>query len=596
LSEEALLSSFDKRMNCELRGNRDCMSKMSESEVKWMLKDAPESAVADYAGVPAILLRLLAQRGVHDPKDVEFFLKPKLKDLSDPYELPDMELAVERILCAVDNKERVLIYGDYDVDGVTSVTLMLRILSAYGLEANFFIPKRGDEGYGLSEVAIERMLSSGAEVADEPEIDLVITVDCGTASLSEISLLTEKGIDVIVVDHHERSQDGVPECVAVVNPKLGDHHHYLCAAGVVFKLAHALLKKRMLDGFDLKECLDLVAVATISDIVPLVEENRLLVRHGLQRLPDTNNFGLKALQDIADLRGRLTSMDVGFRIGPRINAAGRMDRPDEALHLLMSNSVSAAKALSAKLNDFNIERQRLEKRIRDEAMEMLLENHDPVNDPVIVLGSREWHPGVVGIVASRLMRMYYKPTFIIAIDDEGVGKGSGRSVEGMNLVGAIRACDEHLISGGGHEMAAGLSIEEDKLDGFREDFGRYVLECMSEAERVPRIYIDAEIDFEQLSLEFLDSYELLQPFGSKNPQPLFMSKNVWLTEAPRRLKHQHLKLFMRQGVVEHDAIFFGGGERDLPDPPWDVAFTIDRNTFRGVTSLQVVIQDIRSAQ
>ncbi|MFT5634121.1 MAG: single-stranded-DNA-specific exonuclease [Rubritalea sp.] len=572
------------------------MSKTTETEVKWMLKAAPDSAIADHAGVPAILLHLLAQRGVQDPDDVDFFLNPKLQDLSDPYDLPNMQAAVERIFRAVDANERILVYGDYDVDGVTSVTLMLRILSAYGLEASFFIPKRGEEGYGLSELAIERMLEIEKNIPEKGGVDLVITVDCGTASLAEIEILNNKGIDVIVVDHHEMSEAGTPDCIAVVNPKLGEDHHYLCAAGVVFKLTHALLKERMLEDFDLKECLDLVAVATISDIVPLVDENRLLVRHGLKRLPLTSNHGLKALQDIADLKGKLTSMDVGFRIGPRLNAAGRMDQPDEALNLLMADNVSEAKALGAKLNDFNIERQQLEKRIREEAMTMLLEKFDPVNDPVIVLGSRDWHPGVVGIVASRLMRMYYKPTFIIAIDEHGVGKGSGRSVEGISLVGAIRACDEHLITGGGHDMAAGLSIDEDQLNAFREGFGRYVLENTSLSERTPRIYVDAEISFEQLSLKFLDSYELLQPFGSKNPQPLFMSKEVWLTEAPRRLKNQHLKLFMRQGVVEHDAIFFGGGERDLPDPPWDVAFTIDRNTFRGVTSLQVVIQDIRAAQ
>lgn len=572
------------------------MSKITESEVKWMLKDAPESALVDHAGVPAILLHLLAQRGVDNTADVDFFLNPKLADISDPYDLPNMQEAVERILRAVDGNERILVYGDYDVDGVTSVTLMLRILSAYGLEASFFIPKRGEEGYGLSELAIERMLEIENNKPEKGGVDLVITVDCGTASLDEIEILNKHGVDVIVVDHHEMSEAGCPDCVAVVNPKLGKDHHYLCAAGVVFKLTHALLKARMIEGYDLKECLDLVAVATISDIVPLVSENRLLVRHGLKRLPLTKNHGLKALQDIADLKGRLTSMDVGFRIGPRLNAAGRMDQPDEALNLLMADNVEDAKDLGEKLNRFNIERQQLEKRIRDEAMAVLLEKFDPVNDPVIVLGSRDWHPGVVGIVASRLMRLYYKPTFIIAIDEEGVGKGSGRSVEGISLVGAIRACDQHLITGGGHDMAAGLSIDEDKLDQFRKDFGNYVLENTSESERMPRIYVDAEIDFEQLSLEFLDSYELLQPFGSKNPQPLFMSKNVWLTEAPRRLKNQHLKLFMRQGMVEHDAIFFGGGERDLPDPPWDVAFTIDRNTFRGVTSLQVVIRDIRAAQ
>ena len=571
------------------------MSKQKETEVQWMLKDTPEVAVMDHAGVPEILLKLLAQRGVSDSDDVDYFLNPKLQNLSDPYDLPNMGAAVKRILEAVDKKQRILVYGDYDVDGVTSVTLMLRILSAYGLEASHFIPKRGAEGYGLSELAIDRMLELEREKPEKGGVDMVITVDCGTASLAEVDLLNGKGIDVIVVDHHEMSEGGSPDCVAVVNPKLGEHHHYLCAAGVVFKLAHALLKERMVEGFDLKDSLDLVAVATISDIVPLIAENRLLVRHGLLRLPNTKNHGLKALQKIADLKGRLTSMDVGFRIGPRLNAAGRMDQPEEALNLLMADTVAEAEVLGAKLNDFNIERQELEKRIRDEAMEMLVKRFDPVNDPVIVLGSRDWHPGVVGIVASRLMRMYYKPTFIIAIDDDGVGKGSGRSVEGVSLVGAIRSCDEQLITGGGHDMAAGLSIEEDKMDAFREGFGKYVLETTSAEDRSPRIHVDAEIDFEQLSLDFLDSYELLQPFGSKNAQPLFMSKQVWLTEAPRRLKNQHLKLFMRQGVVEHDAIFFGGGERDLPDPPWDVAFTIDRNTFRGVTSLQVVIRDIRAA-
>ncbi len=563
---------------------------MAIKRVKWMLKKAPETEIQSHGELPSILLHLLAQRGVESKDAVDFFLQPKLQDLSDPFELPNMLPAVERILEAVDKDERVLIYGDYDVDGITSVTLMLKVLAEYGVDADFYIPKRGEEGYGLSELAIERLLEQFGM------IDLLITVDCGTASIDEIKTLTNKGIDVIVVDHHEMSEHGCPECIAVVNPKLGDDFQYLCAAGVVFKLAHALMKTRRLHDFDLKECLEMVAVATISDIVPLIDENRLLVRHGLSRLPMTKNKGLIALQKIAEMKGRVTSMDVGFRIGPRINAAGRMDEPEEALKLLMADTEAIASELGNKLNDFNVERQQFEKRIREEAMAMLEQRFDPVNDPVIVLGSRDWHPGVVGIVASRLMRLYYKPTFVIAIDDHGVGKGSGRSVEGVSLVEAIRDSDEFLISGGGHEMAAGLSIHEDNLDAFREQFGKYVLENTSKEERIPRIHVDAEIDFEVLSLEFLDSYELLQPFGSKNPQPVFMSKGVWLTEAPRRLKNQHLKLFMRQGVVERDAIFFGGGDRDLPDPPWDVAFTIDRNTFRGVTSLQMVIQDIRAAQ
>lgn len=563
---------------------------MDSNEVKWMLKEMPDSKIESYGELPSILLQLLAQRGVVDEEAIDSFLQPRLQDLSDPFEMPNMTQAVERILLAVDKGERVIVYGDYDVDGITSVTLMLRVLAEYGIEANFYIPKRGEEGYGLSELSIERLVETYGVV------DLLITVDCGTASIDEIAILNDKGIDVIVVDHHEMSEQGSPDCVAVVNPKLGDDFQYLCAAGVVFKLAHALMKSRKLENFDLKECLDMVAVATISDIVPLVDENRLLVRHGLSRLPQTKNKGLQALQKIADMKGSVTSMDVGFRIGPRINAAGRMDKPEEALKLLMAKDEQEAFRLSEKLNNFNVERQQHEKRIRDEAMAMLLDQFDPINDPVIVLGSRDWHPGVVGIVASRLMRLYYKPTFVIAIDDSGVGKGSGRSVEGVSLVGAIRHGEEFLITGGGHAMAAGLSVMEDQLDDFRESFGKYVIEHTTEEDRVPRIHLDAEIDFSELSLEFLDSYELLQPFGSKNPQPVFMSKEVWLTEAPRRLKNQHLKLFMRQGVAERDAIFFGGGDRDLPDPPWDVAFTIDRNTFRGVTSLQMVIQDIRAAK
>jgi single-stranded-DNA-specific exonuclease len=563
---------------------------MQEEPRQWILKEDPVTTEKNVGGLPGILLKLLGQRGVSGEEAIQKFLKPKLRDLSDPYLLPDMQKAVDRIFQAVDKGEQVLVYGDYDVDGVTSVALMRTVLDAYGVAGGVFIPKRGEEGYGLSDAAIDNLLE------EHGKPDLIITVDCGTASLDEISKLNALGVDVIVVDHHEMSARGCPECVAVVNPKLGEGFHYLCAAGVVFKLAHALLKKRRIDGFDLRDYIDMVAVATVADIVPLVDENRLLVRHGLKRLPETDNVGLKALQEVAGLNGNVSSMDVGFRIGPRINAAGRMDKPEDALALLCEHSDGSARRLAELLDEYNRQRQTYEKQIRDEAMKMVTEQCDPVNDPVIVLGSREWHPGVVGIVASRLMRQFYKPTFIVAIDEEGVGKGSGRSVEGVSLVGAIQACPEDLIAGGGHDMAAGLSIREEKIEDFRKNFAQYVLDTTSKEQRAPRMHVDAEIDFEELSLEFMDSYDLLQPFGSQNPQPVFMSRGVWLTEAPRHLKNNHLKLFLRQGISEQDAIFFGGGERTLPDPPWDVAFTIDRNTFRGRTTLQMVIQDVRAAE
>ncbi|MED5417427.1 MAG: single-stranded-DNA-specific exonuclease RecJ, partial [Verrucomicrobiota bacterium] len=508
----------------------------------------------------------------------------------DPFELPEMEIAVRRILQAVDKGEPTCIFGDYDVDGITSVAILRHLLSAYGLEPQTFIPIRSGAGYGLSDAAIERCLKAKVKPS------LLITVDCGTASGAQIERLADQGIDVIVVDHHEAGLEGRPPAVAVVNPKFGDDYGYLCSAGVVFKLAHALLKTRRLEEVDLKELLDLVAVATIADIVPLVGENRLLVRHGLRRLPQTSNHGLRALMELSGMNGDVTSADVGFRIGPRINAAGRMDVPDDALAALMTNSSKDAAKQAKKLDDYNRQRQKCEQEMHEEALQELKKGFDETKDPVIVVGSDRWHPGVVGIVASRLMRYYHKPAFVISFDQDGMGKGSGRSIEGVSLVNAIEACRPLLEAGGGHHMAAGISLHKDRLKEFREAFSDYVVTNTTAEDRKPRIRIDAEVPFEDLSLDFLESYELLQPFGSGNQQPVFMSRGVRHTESPRRVGKNHMRLSLRQGIQERDAIYFGGGDRELPDPPWDVAFTIDRNLFRGRLSLQISVRDIRVAQ
>ncbi len=564
---------------------------MRAEPFKWISRGEPFQQLGTDASseFPPILEHLVRQRGLPSGGDLEAFLRPRLKDLSDPFLIPEMDLAVTRILEAVDQGQEVCIYGDYDVDGVTSITLMRKILMAYGLNPRHFIPHRGSEGYGLSVAAIERCLSEGAQP------DLLITVDCGTVSVAEVSDLKDRGIDVLIVDHHEPIPGQRPDCCALVNPKCGDAFTYLCAAGVVFKLAHALMKERRVD-FDLKGVLDLVAVATISDIVPMIEENRLMVRHGLRQLPQTMNPGLRALQSVTGMNGAATSMDVGFRIGPRLNAAGRMDVPEEALQVLTVDCRREADESAKKLDAFNRERQAHEAKIRKQAVEMLEESFDPERDPVIVLGSREWHHGVVGIVASRLMRQYHKPTFIISIDENGVGKGSGRSIEGVSLVDAIRECEEDLIAGGGHVMAAGLSIREEKIDEFRKHFAEFVLGSTNEGQRQPTLTYDAEIGFDQLSLDFMSSYDLLQPFGSGNPQPVFISREVNLSRSPMRMKNNHLRLQLRQNYHEQDAVYFGGGEHPLPDPPWDVAFTIDRNTFRGRTTLQLIVQDVRAAQ
>ena len=555
--------------------------------MEWILREAPddwESLVPD--GMPKILGRLLAQRGV-GAESVERFLRPKLAQLSDPFEIAEMDLAVERVLLAVDAGEEVCIYGDYDVDGVSSIAVLSSVLQAYGLSPSCFVPHRSNEGYGLSDGGVARCLR------ENPTVSLLISVDCGTVSNDAIDGLAKKGIETVVVDHHEMGTVGRPNCVALVNPKsVEDKREYLCAAGVVFKLAHALLKQRPLPGFDLKQVLDLVAVATISDIVPLVDENRLLVRHGLRLLEKTHRPGMQALLKLTGVMGRLSSADIGFRIGPRLNAAGRMDQPEQALAVLTTESQSEAMQLADDLEEFNRVRQQLDQKIFAEAQSLMHENEDL---PVIVVGSRGWHAGVVGIVASRLMRMFHKPTFVISIDEDGIGKGSGRSIEGVSLVEAIGAARDLLVAGGGHHMAAGLSIEEAMIDDFRKRFVEFYNETSVGKDLSPKVYIDAEVELGDLSLNFLQSYELLQPFGSGNAQPIFMARRVWLTEPPRRLKNNHLRLFLRQGYEERDAIFFGGGANDLPDPPWDVTFTVDRNVFRGRVSVQISIQHVRAA-
>lgn len=545
------------------------------------------------AQLPLLVRRLLAQRGISGQDAAIRFLRPRLADLEDPFLLREMDVAVERILQAADRGEHVCIYGDYDVDGVSSVTLLYNVLTAYGIRTDYFIPVRTREGYGLSDEGISHAIEKCGEIPR-----LLITVDCGTSSVEEVEQLRRMGVDVVILDHHEGGPHGRPPAVAVVNAKLEDDspYTYLCSAGVVFKLAHALLKRRRLPDFDLKRYLDVVAIATVADIVPLVGENRLLTRHGLRVMEQGGNIGIQAINRVTELNRRPSASHVSFRIGPRLNAAGRMDSPMDALQLLMTRDEEHAMQLAQRLESHNRARQQEEEKIRKEAMEMLESRFSPETDRVIVLGSRTWHPGVVGIVASLLMRRYHKPTFIISLDENGIGKGSGRSVPGVSLVAAIHHCADTLISGGGHEMAAGLVIHEDMIDAFREKFDRYVQESTTADQLKPVLEVDAEVELSELNLSLLDSYEQLEPFGNSNPQPVFMSRHVMLSDAPRHLQGNHLRLALRQGSCECDAMYFNGGHVRLPDPPWDIAFTIDRNVWRGRTSVSISIQDIRPAQ
>jgi single-stranded-DNA-specific exonuclease len=562
----------------------------AERHIEWVLKNPPQEATT-LPGHPRLLGDLLRQRGHITPAAAEAFLDPRLDALSDPFRLPGMAAAVERLLAAVDAREKVVIYGDYDVDGVTSITLLHTVLRAYGLEPHPFLPHRVDEGYGLSTEGLERCLEECAPT-------LLVAVDCGTTSVTEISSLAARGIDVIVCDHHERGPDGLPPCVALVNPQVGDDFHYLCTVGIIFKLAHALLKKRPNPTFKLRDHLDLVAVGTVADIVPLVGENRALVRRGLHELAHTRNHGLAALRDITRITPPFGAGDIGFRIGPRLNAAGRLDTAREALDLLMADTPARAHRLAEGLERQNAERQRVELRIREAAEAQFEEEFGTAPEPPagIVLGSVDWHVGVVGIVASRISKRHHRPTFVIAFDENGLGKGSGRSVEGISLVEAINDCRDLLVKGGGHAMAAGITIEQAAFADFRTRFAASVAAAAPSGALIPKLHLDTAVRLDELTLPLLAAYERLEPFGSGNPQPVFMARGVQPAEEPKIMKEKHYRFRLQQGRARQDAVYFNGVEHPLPLAPWDIAFTISRNEFRGRISLQLLIQGIRAAE
>lgn len=543
---------------------------------------------ADALSLSPVVVGLALQRGFTDQNELEQFLYPRLKDLGNPFSLPGVEDAVSRIFRAIDGDETVVLYGDYDVDGVSSIALLDSTLRAYGVKTRRFLPTRLAEGYGLSVKGIENSVNNGS-------ISLLIAADCGTNSRDEAQLLAEKGIDLIILDHHEPSSQGTAECAALVNPKLGDDFHYLCTAGVVFKVAHALLKTRPIPGFDLKHYLDFVALGTIADIVPLEKENRIFARRGLAQLDQTIHPGLNALKRVAGVSSPAQSNDVGFKLGPRLNAAGRLDTASASLDLLLCQDSGESIALAESLDRQNRERQALEQTTREEAEEMLNQQPREQREFGIVVGSRGWHPGVVGIVASRLSRQHHRPTFVIGFDENGLGKGSGRSVDGISLVQALESSNEFIVAGGGHEMAAGVSVHEDQLNEFRSSFIQSVRDQIAEDTLVPKLFIDAEVSLRDLSLDLLDSYELLQPFGAGNPQPIFMSRAVRVTQEPRVIKEKHLRFTFEQDGVFQDGIYFNSANLDLPRPPWDIAFTIDRNEWRGRVRLNMILKSIRKA-
>lgn len=539
--------------------------------------------------LPPLLQRLLALRGIM-AEEVELFLNPRLSALVDPFALPGMEAAARRILQAVERRERVILYGDYDVDGVTSMAQLGLALRAYGIEPGMFLPHRVDEGYGLSRDGLARCL----EKHGVPQ--LLIALDCGTTSAAEVAWLKEQGVDTVIVDHHE-PDSGLPDCVALVNPKLQpDLVAPLCTAGLAFKLVHALLKLQRLSEFDLRDHLDLAALGTVADMVPLRGENRIMVHKGLQKIASGQRAGLRALKAVAGVENHVDAHHIGFRLGPRLNASGRLDHAQASLDLMLSNDLAECEACAALLDALNRERQEVELRAQKEAHAMLMADPTLAQGPCIVLGSRGWHPGVVGIVASRLMRDYHRPTIIIAIDENGVGRGSGRSVPGISLVEAVNECRSLLLKGGGHTMAVGVSVEEKNLLELGVSMRRAIERQLKGSELLPTLELDAECTLADFNASFFDEYAQLEPFGTGNPEPVFLLRNVMPQLPGQIMKEKHWKLVLRQQGVMMPAIWFSAPFRDPPPPPWDLAVKLQRQFWRGRMTWSVLIYAARTAE
>jgi len=536
------------------------------------------------------IARLLSRKGFQSTDEVQNFLRPRLSSLSDPFLLPQMGAAVSRIFAALDSHERIVLFGDYDVDGVTSLALLAEMLRAYGGTPELFLPLRMEEGYGLSRESVQRCL-------EECRPQLLIAIDCGTASANEISELKNRGVDVIVLDHHE-PKSRLPDCVAIVNPKAdsASPFHYLCSVGIVFKLCHALLKTRPLPDFDLKSKLDLVALGTVADIVPLVEENRLLVQRGAIEIGRTSRIGLRKLMQIAGVRPPISPEDIGYRLGPRLNAAGRLSTAEKSLRLLLTTDEEEGTALATELDQQNRARQEVEKEILAAVIITIEKQFDAARDAAIVAGARGWHPGVLGIVASRIARKYHRPTIVIGFDDNGFGKGSGRSINGLNLVDALTRCAATLEKFGGHEMAAGLALHEDDFPKFAEAFCSTARELLSEEALQRSLRLDHELPFTNINVEFLRWHELLQPFGNGNPQPVFFARTVEPVGAPRVSNGKHVVFRLRQGQRDRRAVYFDGASNEFPQPPWDIAFRIGADEYGGETLVGIRIEALRAAE
>jgi single-stranded-DNA-specific exonuclease len=568
---------------------------------KWTLRNSSLGKVNDIAcalDIPPVVAQLLVNRKIETVKEASVFIKATLSSLHDPFLIKGMELAVERILRAIKDKESIRLFCDYDVDGVTSAAFLAHFFRDIGISVGYYLPERMKEGYGLNEDAMKLIRKEGAS--------LMITADCGITAVNEVELALSLGLDVIITDHHQVGSQGLPNAVAVLNPQRSDcqyPYRFLSGVGLAFKLALAVrtsLHKKM--GWNksilpnMKRHLDLVALGTIADVAPLTGENHVLVRHGLKILTTTDKAGLVALKTVSDLDNQVSARAVGFALAPRLNAAGRMGKADSGFHLLTSVDLKEATQFAERIDAINQERKNIQEQVQDEVEYLISREINLKEDRVIVLASKNFHSGVIGIVASRIVEKYFRPVVLIAFEGL-IGKGSGRSIPQFNLHRAFTDCASHLVQFGGHAYAAGLTIKEENLGLFRNKIKKVGRQFLNEENLVPEIILDKKLNISEINQELYKHITLLEPFGSENPPPIFLIQAVRISMFKKIGREQnHVRFQANQHDAKIDAVGFNLAEEfasiDLELNKVDLVCEFQINDWNGGNKLELKILDL----
>lgn len=561
---------------------------------RWTIRKHNQDAVKSLAAtmeISPIIAALLIARGYETEQTARKFFNPSIADLHDPYLLKGMKEAVARILKAVATGEKILVWGDYDVDGTTGTVVLRKALEIIGAKTTFHIPHRFTEGYGVNIPALEKARDRG--------YTLVVSVDCGIRSYEPIAWAKENGMDFIVTDHHLSDEvNGSPDAFAVVNPNQpGDEYpdKNLAGVGVAFKLAHALLREKGKENL-VKGFLKVVAIGTVADVMNLTGENRAIVAIGLKDLPKAHNVGLKALMEVADCTGEMSSYDIGFRVAPRINAAGRMDAARYVVELLESNDFDEARGLAEMLNSRNRERQTIQQEITRLAF---AETENLADKNFVVVAGEGWHRGVIGLAASRIADKLYRPAIVLSIEN-GIAHGSARSIAGYHLLDGLDSCRELFEQYGGHAAAAGMQIKTENIAALQEKLNEHATAVLTAEDKIPELKIDAVISAQTLNLDLVQDLKRFEPFGMGNPKPKFVTKDLILTGEPFVMKEKHLKLKLADtSGKQFEAVWWDGADKSKgrtlkPKTRIELAYTPEANTWNGNTRLQLVVEDLRT--